>query len=385
MEPGGQSHNIENASELQRRAAATIARRKVLAAYSHSAEEPVNRPAATTAPSQLKDTKINPTANSESFKQYHAAWQTYYQKYYSQYYATAAKNYVEKERLKDARAKAEEEELLGKHAGQASAQSSMLKKIVQQKATDSARKGKHMRRYIPIFAGVFVVLFILFLQYNRLIFAPIMAYISPVANTDLTKIESVDPTITTVVSPEPRLIIPKLNIDVPVSFGIPLSEVNNAMVTGVAHFRVAGASAFPGELGNTVISGHSAGDIYGTAPYKFIFAGLERLEQNDLIYINYNSVRYTYKLVKKSVVTPNDVAAVTEKFDKPMVILITCTPLGTSTHRLLVFGEQISPAVDDSTIGNETPVDDDSKPVNEILPSNEPTFFEGIWNWLTGR
>ena len=385
MEPGGQSHNTENASELQRRAAATIARRKVLAAYSHSAEEPANRPAATTTPSQLKDTKINPTANAESFKQYHAAWQTYYQKYYSQYYATAAKNYVEKERLKDARAKAEEEELLGKHAGQASAQSGMLKKIVQQKATDSARKGKHMRRYIPIFAGVFVVLFILFLQYNRLIFAPIMAYISPVANTDLTKIESVDPTITTVVSPEPRLIIPKLNIDVPVSFGIPLSEVNNAMVTGVAHFRVAGASAFPGELGNTVISGHSAGDIYGTAPYKFIFAGLERLEQNDLIYINYNSVRYTYKLVKKSVVTPNDVAAVTEKFDKPMVILITCTPLGTSTHRLLVFGEQISPAVDGNTISNETPVDDDSKPVNEILPSNEPTFFEGIWNWLTGR
>ena len=63
---------------------------------------------------------------------------------------------------------------------------------------------------------------------------------------------------------------------------------------GVAQFKISGADAMPGQIGNLVISGHSAGDIYSNNQYKFIFSGLERLVDGDLIYINYNSVRYTY-------------------------------------------------------------------------------------------
>ena len=60
-----------------------------------------------------------------------------------------------------------------------------------------------------------------------------MAYVSP-GNVPASDIEAIDPTVTRVVSADPRLIIPKLNVDVPVHFGIKISEVMEAMKNGVA-------------------------------------------------------------------------------------------------------------------------------------------------------
>ena len=51
-----------------------------------------------------------------------------------------------------------------------------------------------------------------------------MAYVSP-GNAPASQIEAIDPTITQTVSAEPRLIIPKLNIDVPIRFDVPLDQV----------------------------------------------------------------------------------------------------------------------------------------------------------------
>lgn len=399
-ENGGQS-----SSDVQRRTAAAIARKKVLAAYAESAKK--NAKAKSAESGHLKDEPVTPKINSESWKKYHSAWQDYYQKYYSEYYTKAAKDYVAKERLKDAREKAEEEEILssltktssklGKKAGfdlgtgvggDGSADESAgendikaeLKRRIRKKATDSAKKTRRKRHLIPILAGLAVVLLILFLQYNRLIFAPIMAYVSP-GNAPASEIEALDPTITQAVSPDPRLIIPKLNVDVPVHFGIPLSDVMSAMNNGVAHYRIAGASAYPGEIGNFVITGHSAGDVYSSNPYKYIFSGLERLEDGDLIYVNYNSTRYTYKVTKKEVVEPSNVASLVVNTDKPLLTLVTCTPLGTSRYRLLVTAEQISPSTENAEESEQfTPAEE-----TEDLPSNEPSFFEGIWNFLTGQ
>ena len=404
---GGQSF-----SDLQRQAAAQIARKKVLAAYAGAAQKAAQ--AANTGESKMKDEPVTTTINSESWKKYHSAWQNYYQRYYSDYYSRAAQNYIAKERLKDAREKAEEEEILSsltraskksdKKAGMslgtgvdgnggaeensendARAIESSLRRRIRKKATESAKKTRRHRKLIPLLAGVAVMLLILFLQYNRLIFAPIMAYVSP-GNAPASSIEAIDPTITQEVSADPRLIIPKLNIDVPIRFGVPLSDVMSAMNNGVAHYRIAGASAYPGEIGNFVITGHSAGDVYSSNPYKYIFSGLERLQDGDLIYVNYNSVRYTYKVIKKEVVEPSNVAALVVETNKPLLTLVTCTPLGTSRYRLLVTAEQISPSYDNASEAETiTPVAGDDGDKNEALPSNEPSFFEGIWNFLTGQ
>ncbi len=400
---GGQS-----SSDLQRQAAAALARKKVLAAYAEAARK--NTGAVTESSARLKDEPVTQKINSESWKKYHSAWQDYYQKYYSEYYSKAARTYIEKERLKDAREKAEEEEILSsltklsarpeKKTGlslgtetkaEGSAYDSSendggirenLRQKIRKKATENAKKSRRKRHLIPILAGVSVVLVILFLQYNRLIFAPIMAYVSP-GNAPASEIEAIDPTITQTVSADPRLIIPKLNIDVPISFGIPLSDVMSAMNRGVAHYRIAGASAYPGEIGNLVITGHSAGDVYSSNPYKYIFSGLERLDNGDLIYVNYNSVRYTYRVIGKEVVEPSNVAALVVDTDKPLLTLVTCTPLGTSRYRLLVTAEQISPSYEGASESEDLPTVDKNEEVD--LPSNEPSFFEGIWNWLTGN
>lgn len=376
---GGQS-----AGDLQRQAAAAIARKKVLAAYASSArkaEQEARKKDASASDGHLKDEPIAAKINSESWKKYHSAWQDYYQKYYSEYYSKAARTYIEKEKLKQAREQAEEEEILKNSHNPQTIQTGLRQKI-RQKATENAKKTRRHRRIVPILAGLAVVLIILFLQYNRLIFAPIMAYVSP-GNAPASSIDAIDPTVSGEVSADPRLIIPKLNVDVPVHFGIQLSEVMSAMNSGVAHYRIAGASAYPGEIGNTVITGHSAGDVYSSNQYKYIFSGLERLEDGDLIYINYNSVRYTYQVTKKEVVEPSNVAALVVTTDKPILTLVTCTPLGTSRYRLLVTAEQISPDWDGAEKSESLPTVDEN--TSEAMPSNEPSFFEGIWNFLTGN
>lgn len=388
-----------SSSDLQRQTAAAIARKRVLAAYAKSANE-----ARKEASKNRAHLKNEPSGlNSESWKKYHSAWQNYYQKYYNDYYSRAAQNYIARERLKDEREKAEEEEILTKIAkssiktnktngltlgtdndatNQDPTIKDNLRQKIRKKATENAKFSHRHRHLIPIVAGIVVVLIILFLQYNRLIFAPIMAYVSP-GNSPASEIEAIDPTITQTISPEPRLIIPKLNIDVPVHFGVQLSDVMASMNNGVAHYRIAGASAYPGEIGNLVITGHSAGDIYSSNPYKYIFSGLERLNDGDLIYINYNSVRYTYRVTKKEVVEPTNVAALVVNTDKPILTLVTCTPLGTSRYRLLVTAEQISPNPDTAE-SSKNPVTVDQN-LDQEMPSNEPSFFEGIWNWLTGN
>ena len=390
---GGQS-----SSELQRQAAAAIARKKVLAAYAESAKKAQQQKSVNDG--HMKNEPITPKIDSESWKKYHSAWQNYYQKYYSDYYSNAARNYIEKEKLREAREKAEEEEILSsltrssakvnktagltlsKEDSDSETIGNMLRSKIKKKAVESVKKTRRGRKLIPIFAGLIVVLLILFLQYNRLIFAPIFAYVSP-GNIPPSEIEAVDPTIVQTVSPEPRIIIPKLNVDVPVHFGISLLEVDAAMRSGVAHYRIPGASAFPGEIGNLVITGHSAGDVYSSNQYKYIFSGLERLEDGDLIYVNYNSVRYTYRVFKKEVVEPTNVSSLVVETSKPILTLITCTPLGTSRLRLLVFAEQISPSFEGAETEEDLPTIDDG--AAQEMPSNEPSFFEGIWNFLTGN
>jgi sortase A len=373
--------------ERQRQTAAEIARKKVLSAYSTSPTFAGQVQAQQQAQVQAntgtyKTASVNTTVSNQDLQKYHSAWQNYYQKYYNDYYAKAAKQYIETERLKAARAKNDAErieaEKLAPEATDNEIVSKTLRATIQQKADGRFKLKKKHKKLIPALAGIFVVLFVLFLQYNRLIFAPIMAYIAP-GNTSDEGIAAIDPTVNTAVSDTNKLIIPKLNVDVPVHFGISndTNSINQAMMHGVAHFMVPGAAAFPGQIGNTVISGHSAGDIYSSNQYKFIFSGLERLVEGDLIYIDYNKVRYTYRMTGSRTVEPNDVASLKYDGDKAILTLITCWPIGTSRYRLLVQAEQINPAIDTSSASPSA--DQEITSVDGELPRNENTFFENIF------
>lgn len=342
--------------------------------------------------SSLKQTPINLNNQTNNWQKYHSDWQNYYQKYYSEYYAKAAQKYIETEKNKlSGAATAEQNQLsqdniTGDNLESKQVETSLREKI-RQKANSSFKLTKRHKQLVPLFAGIFSVLFILFLQYNRLIFAPIMAYIAP-GNTKDTGITAIDPTVSEAPTADPRLLIPKLNVDVPVLYNLATdtATINDAMNRGVAQFKIPGADAMPGQIGNLVISGHSAGDIYSNNQYKFIFSGLERLVDGDLIYINYNSVRYTYKVFKRETVEPTNVAALIYPTDKPLLTLITCTPLGTDRYRLLVTAEQINPTYDKT----QAPTVAETKPettenTSSVLPANERSFFDRVWRWLTGQ
>lgn len=338
-----------NSSERQRKTASEIARKKVLAAYKH----------------------VPVTSNhTDDLKKYHSAWQNYYQKYYSTYYSKAAKEYIEKHQQTQT-------------PEPTPAVSNVLKNTVEEKASDKAYQKRHFKKYRPIIIGATVALALLFLQYNRLIFAPLAAYVSPGNEID-TSITAIDPTISQNVGDEERLIIPKLNIDVPILFGVnnDSDSMMEGMNHGVVHWSIPGASAMPGQIGNMVITGHSAGDIYTSNQYKFIFSGLERLAKNDLLYVDYGGARYTYRVSKLETVDPSEVSKLVYVTDKPMLTLITCVPLGTSRYRLLVSAEQISPAPPTDSVQEEIPeyIDDNLKMVG-----NAPTLFETIGSFFFGK
>ena len=378
----------------QRQAAAELARQKVLDAYE---EQEVKKAADYITKREGLGASATPvlrTVSNEDWKKYHTAWQDYYQKYYSEYYMNAAKEYVAKQQVKEIRAQARDEEverqygetatmIASREEAKEEQASAGLKSRIRAKALEKEkRRTSRRRKLIPIIAGLTVVATILFLQYNRLIFAPIAAYVSP-GESPAGEIEAVDPTVTlTKVSAENKLIIPKLNVDVPINFGVSTSDVMEAMNHGVAHYRINGASAYPGEVGNFVIMGHSAGDIYSSNQYKFIFSGLERLEVGDIIYVHYNSVRYTYKMVGNEIIWPTEVSKLVIDTDKPMMTLVTCWPLGTSRQRLLISAEQISPSTETATQQAEV----EETPTQDVeLPQNEDTLFDRIRKWLFGE
>jgi len=346
--------------------------------------------------SSLKQAPINLTKQAPDWQKYHSDWQNYYQKYYSEYYAKAAQKYLENKKSKlsiqtaSANSAYLSQDSIARTEASAKQVEVSLRERIREKANSSFKLSKRHKQFVPIFAGVFSVLFVLFLQYNRLIFAPIMAYIAP-GNTKDTGITAIDPTVSEAPTADPRLLIPKLNVDVPVFFNISndTATINNAMNHGVAQFKIPGADAMPGQIGNLVISGHSAGDIYSNNQYKFIFSGLERLVDGDLIYVNYNSVRYTYKVYKRETVEPTNVAALVYKVDKPILTLITCTPLGSDRYRLLVMAEQINPSYEqqeNTEIANhETGTEDNKTPSSSIMPANERSFFDRVWRWLTNQ
>ena len=317
--------------------------------------------------------QMSQAQGQDQWRRYHAAWQNYYQKYYESYYNAALVHH--KKAVANIQPEIVENLTEDQKKERALAQ---LRKNIAQKARERTQNLRKSRHFVPIFSVVVVVLLFVFLQYNRLIFAAVEAYVSPGNATAEETIQT--PNSTVAAGSEPKLIIPKINVDVPVVYGVGNDATSQlkAMENGVAHFAIPGANSVPGQVGNTVLSGHSSNDLFDGGDYKFIFAQLDKLEAGDVFYVNYEGVRYSYVVRRKEVVLPTEVNKIVLDTDKPWMTLITCTPLGTAEKRLLVFAEQVSPNPA-SAKPAETSVETSSS--NAELPRNSKTFFERLFSW----
>lgn len=319
---------------------------------------------------------------TDQWKQYHSAWQDYYQKYYERYYVGQVYRTQQALAAKAAEASSKASEVdtpeLQPQPPETLSRSEALYDLrakLRNQLQDSVKKVRKSRHFVPIAAAICVMLVFLFLQYNRVLFANVQAYISP-GNIDPANI-IIDPSTDVAVGSEPKLIIPKINVDVPVIYDT-LPDYNSqmkAMENGVAYFGIPGANSKPGQIGNTVLSGHSSNDVIDSGSYKFIFARLDRLTKGDAIFVNYEGKRYTYTVTKTEVVKPTEVGKLVYPTDKPILTLITCTPIGTSLNRLLVTAEQVSPSPSSATAAPTTEAS--SEPAS--IPGNSPTFLQRIF------
>lgn len=291
--------------------------------------------------------QYQPKINENDWKVYHSAWQNYYQHYYEKYYqeqvAAAKQSLGTSAQTANIQNTVQENTQIDSLVENRKKAVEELREKLLKKVEDSAGQVRRSRHFIPIISTVFALLLFGFLQYNEILIANVKAYVTPGAIDPANII--VDPKATNNVSPEPRLIIPKINVDTPVTYDISTDTLtqNKAMENGIAHFPIPGANSHPGEIGNTVLSGHSSNDVFAPGDYKYIFMQLDKLTKGDVIYANYKGKRYTYIVTKKEVVAPSNVGSLIYETDKPILTLITCTPLGTALNRLLVTAEQIYP------------------------------------------
>lgn len=91
-----------------------------------------------------------------------------------------------------------------------------------------------------------------------------------------------------------------------------------------------------GEGSHCVLSGHRG------LPSARLFTDLDKLVVGDLFYINVLNETLAYEVDQILIVEPDDTEALRVQEGKDYCTLVTCTPYGINTHRLLVRGHRIN-------------------------------------------
>ncbi len=225
-------------------------------------------------------------------------------------------------------------------------------------------------------AGSFTVILLMFSFFNERFIAPFITPSKSVSNSSII----IDPSSTGAGS-EPKIIIPKINVELPVIYDQESraeADIQKALERGVVHYST---TSNPGEKGNGAIFGHSSNNILNKGKYKFAFVLLHRLEVGDTFIVQKDGKRYVYKVFNKKVVPPSQVSVLHDTHGKTATFsLITCDPPGTSTNRLVVTGEQITPSPSSNKASTAKPESADEQLTE--LPSNSPSLWSRITNWL---
>ena len=124
--------------------------------------------------------------------------------------------------------------------------------------------------------------------------------------------------------------IPKINVELPIYHGTDDTALSN----GIGHLQ---GTSLPigGENTHAVLTGHRG------LPSSKLLIRLDEMEKGDLFFIRISDETLAYKVYKIQVVEPEDVSSLQIEAGKDLVTLVTCTPYGINTHRLLVTGKRV--------------------------------------------
>lgn len=127
--------------------------------------------------------------------------------------------------------------------------------------------------------------------------------------------------------------IPKLGVEIPIYHGI------SAEVLNVACGHLEGTSLpVGGENTHCVLSAHRG------LPHAKLFTDLDKLEVGDTFTLTVLNRTLTYQVDQIKVVRPDEIDDVQLVAGKDLCTLLTCTPYGINSHRLLVRGTRIENA-----------------------------------------
>jgi sortase A len=137
--------------------------------------------------------------------------------------------------------------------------------------------------------------------------------------------------------------VPKINVRLAIYHGTGDAAPDN----GVGHLE---GTSLPvgGSSTHCVLSGHRA------LPSAKLFTDLDKLENGDLFYIYILGETLAYEVDQILVVEPTEVDSVRIAPGEDYVTLLTCTPYGVNTHRLLVRGHR-------TEVTNETPENNEAR------------------------
>ncbi len=244
---------------------------------------------------------------------------------------------------------------------------------IAKKSAGSKKKAHLHSVFFGLGMGMVVIFILMFSFFNERIVTP---FIRPGQNVSATPI-IVDPNNMGPVSAEPKIIIPKINVEAPVVFDEPSIDekaIQKALERGVVHYAI---TPNPGELGNSVIVGHSSSNILNSGRYKFAFLLLKSLENGDTFIVQKDKKRYVYKVYNKFVTSPKDISVLNPPGPghKAITTLITCDPPGLSVNRLIIQADQIYPDPSGNAPSSVVPTAVEEP---KELPSNSPSLWSRL-------
>ena len=124
--------------------------------------------------------------------------------------------------------------------------------------------------------------------------------------------------------------IPKIQVELPIYHGTEDEVLSN----GIGHLE---GTSLPigGENAHSVLTGHRG------LPSSKLLVRLDEMKIGDLFFIHTYKEVMAYKVEEIMVVKPEDTAWMEIKGEKDLVSLVTCTPFGINSHRLIVTGHRV--------------------------------------------
>lgn len=150
--------------------------------------------------------------------------------------------------------------------------------------------------------------------------------------------------------------IPKIGVELPIYHGTEERD----LARGVGHYE---GSSLPvgGESTHAILSGHRG------LPSADLFTRLDEVEEGDLFVINTLGRDITYRVDQIKTVLPDDTEDLGIVPGKDYATLVTCTPYGVNSHRLLIRGIRTENLPEDGSETENNEMTAENRELKELL------------------